>query len=360
MNLTKRLSVTALSATLAACANQPIDNSPANPTSVLKANVAINGLYVPDFGGKQTVYTRSDKRRIDNKVEFDSFIMRWANSDESNIFRVDKKLFWLIDHDQESYQECPVSGCANLSWLEQLNKDSADDEQDDSEDYESYEDLGCSVQLSSNDFDVKATGNKRVISGFNSNEYTVKWKTEFADKDGKKDTNLLQFVFWTTDPTAQMNSAWKVNRAFQEAYTKDAENDLLMQLLGKEGYMAIAAFSGDVKKTDEKQYNGFIKALNKIEGYPLSIKLEWFQKSEACLAQRSPQKSQSMDFSSGLEGAAMGAMSNFLEQQKDKIVAEWKKDALVRYIYEVTYVSEDMVKDSAFNVPYGYKLSNRQ
>ena len=247
MNLFKRLSVTALSAALAACANQPVDNSPTHPTSVLKANVAINGLYVPDFGGKQTVYTRSDKRRIDNKIEFDSFMMRWANSDESNIFRVDKKLFWLIDNDQEVYQECPVSGCTNIGWLEQLNKNAADEEQDEGEEYESYEDLGCSVQLASNDFDVKATGNKRVISGFDSNEYTVKWKTEFADKDGKKDTNLLQFVFWTTAPTAKMNSAWKVNRAFQEAYAKDSENDLLIRLLGKEGYMAIAAFSVEAK-----------------------------------------------------------------------------------------------------------------
>jgi len=91
------------------------------------------------------------------------------------------------------------------------------------------------------------------------------------------------------------------------------------------------------KKPTTIQYKGFLKALNKIEGYPLSIKFEWFQQSNACQAERSPKKKERVDFSNGLEGAAMSMVGNFLDKQKDKIIGEWQKDALVRYIYEATY-----------------------
>ncbi|OZG74338.1 hypothetical protein BTA51_04820 [Hahella sp. CCB-MM4] len=359
MSLLRTFSLTALSVALAACASKPVDNTPSNPTSVLKANYTLNGLYAPDFSGKQTVYTRGDRRRIDSQTNFDSFLMRWANSDKSDIARVDKKLIWNLDNDKENYRECPMSGCTEVSLLDQL-KDRTDSQEEDSEEYESYEEMGCQVTLASNDFDVTPTGKERVIGGLNAHEYTVEWKTEFADQAGKKDTNLVKFVFWTTEPTADMNAAWKVNRAFQESYFEEAKNDPLKNLLGKEGYMALAAFSGDVEKTDAKQYKGFLKALNKIKGYPLSIKLEWFQQANACQTQRSPKSKEGLDLSNGLEGAAMGMVGDFLSNQKDKIIAEWKKDALVRYIYEVTYVSEDMVKDSVFNVPYGYVLADRQ
>ncbi|WP_020408629.1 hypothetical protein [Hahella ganghwensis] len=359
MSLLRAFSLTAVSFTLVACAGKPVDNSPSHPTSVLKANYTLNGLYVPDFTGKQTVYTREDRRRIDNDTDFDSFLMRWANTDLSDIARVDKKLIWRLDNDKENYRECPMSGCKEVSLLDQLSDRNATQE-DDSEDYESYEEMGCQVTLANNTFDVTPTGNERVISGLNANEYTVEWKTEFADQAGKKDTNLVKFVFWTTTPTADMNTAWKTNRAFQESYLEETKNDPLRNLLGKEGYMALAAFSGDVEKTDKKQYKGFLKALNKIEGYPLSIKLEWFRQANACQTQRAPKQKEGVDFSNGLEGAAMSMVGNFLEGQKDKIIAEWQKDALVRYIYEVTYVSEDLVKDSVFNVPQGYVLADRQ
>jgi len=245
---------------LAACASKPVDDTPSHPTSVPKASYTLNGVYAPDFNGKQTVYTREDRRRIDSKTNFDSFLMSWANSDFSDIARVDKKLIWSIDNDKENYRECPMSGCpmsdcTEVSLFDQI-KDHSDD-QEDSEEYESYEDLGCQVTLADNTFKVTPTGKERVISELNANEYTVEWKTEFADKAGKKDINLIKFDFWTTKPNVSMNAAWETNRAFQESYLEQSKDDPLMHLLSKEGYMALAAFSGDVKKTDDNTVQGF-------------------------------------------------------------------------------------------------------
>ncbi|MCP5205931.1 MAG: hypothetical protein H7A01_01890 [Hahellaceae bacterium] len=359
MKLSHAIALITLSAGLVACANKPVDNTPLNPASVLKADYALNGVFVPDFHGKQTVYTQADKRRIDLKTEADSFLMSFMNMNTSDVARIDKKLVWNIDHDQESYRECALSGCADMSFMDRMKANGPQDDQEESEDYESYEEMGCSVKMSKNDVEIKKTGKQRVISGFDAQEFTLQWQTEFKDDAGKKDTNLVQFVFWTTEPTEKMQSAWKINRAFQEAYAKEKSADPLMQLLGKEGYMAIAAFSGDVEKTDKEKYNGFTKELSKIEGYPLSIKLEWFRESNACQKQR-PAKKQALDFSNGVQGAALGMASSFLQDQRDKMVADWMKDALVRYIYEVTYVSEEMVRDSTFNIPHGYKIADRQ
>lgn len=344
---------------LTACASAPVDNTPKNPTSVLKAKYSINGLYAPDLHGTQTVYTREDKRRLDNKVEFDSFMMRWANYDISDIFRMDQNLLNTLDHDRETYKECPISGCASqFSVL----MDQTDAQEDGEEEYESYEDKGCQVSLKTNDFNVESTGKTRKIAGLDAQEYTVNWTTEFEDSQDKIDKNVVQFVFWTTTPTAEMNEAWKIQRKATDNYLNAVgDNNTLVKLLGKDGYKAISAFSGDIEKTDGEKFNAFTSELAKIEGYPLSIKLEWFQKNEACKeVQQASSGLGNIDFSHGFGGAAESLAGNFLNQQKEKILASWEKDARVRYIYEVASVSQQMLHDSKFDIPYDYKMEDRQ
>src|SRR5690606_11020329 len=358
MTLLKNTGLALAIAGLTACAGQPVDNSPAYPTTVLKAKYLVNGLYAPDFHGEQIVYTRADRRRLDHKTEFDSFLMRWANFDSSDIARLDRKLWWAVDHDDETYRECAITGCIDGSIWDQLSK--SDTKEEDEEEYESYDERGCQVKLATNQFTVTPTGNQRLFGGMNANEYKVEWRTEMADPTGAKDLNLVQFVFWTITPDTQMHKAWQVNREFQQAYLGENPHDPLMRLLGKDGYMAIAAFAGDVQKTDAEQYGSFLSELNKIEGYPLSIKLEWYQKNDACQNPATAGGAQPVNLSNGLEGAAMNMVNNFFKEQKAKVLAEWNKDARVRYIYEVVSVNEEMVRDSAFDLPAGYKMMDRQ
>lgn len=358
MNAIKNIFVVGCSLAVAACATKIIDNTPKNKTSVLTAEYAINGLYAPDLHGKQTVYTRSDKRRLDEQVEFDSFIMRWANYNVSDIFRIDQKLLWSLDHDKETYRECPIAGCASpfAALMDEPKEENKE------ESYESYEERGCQVSLAKNDFKVTATGKDRVIAGLDSQEYTVNWTTEFKDPAGKIDKNVVQFVFWTTTPTAEMNEAWKIQREATDNYLNAIGDDnALLKLLGKDGFKAISAFSGDIEKTDSEKFNTFTRELGKIKGYPLSIKLEWFQKNEACkVAEKQSGGLGGLDFSGGLGGAAQSLAGGFLSGQKDKLLESWEKDARVRYIYEVKSVSQQLVHDSKFDVPANYKLMDRQ
>ena len=142
------------------------------------------------------------------------------------------------------------------------------------------------------------------------------------------------------------------------------DNNPLVRLLGREGYKAISAFSGDVEKSDPSQFNSITKKLSTIEGYPLSIKLEWFQNSEACAVVKKKRSDEAIDLSQGIGNAASTFFGNMIKDGADKVVddvvADWKKEARVRYIYEVTSVSEKMIKDTTFEVPNDYTLEDRQ
>jgi hypothetical protein len=362
MTFNRKVLAIAITSLLASCATTHVDNTPKNPTSVVTAKFTINGLYLPDHQGTQTVYTRENMRAIDQKAEFDSFYMGWADYDNTSIFRMTKNLLWKVDHDAEQYSECPLSGCNDaFAAFMAKTQDSSDDEQE----YETYEDRQCEVTLDKNDFSVIATNKTRQIGGLPSQEYKATWTTEFKDSAGKVDVNLLQFVFWTTTPNAEMKSAWKVHQKATDNYLDTVgDNNGLVRLLGKDGYKAISAFSGDVEKNDKTQFNSITKKLATIEGYPLSIKMEWFQKSEACPVAKKKRSDSAIDLSQGLGNAASSFFGNIIKDEADKVVdgvvAEWQKDARVRYIYEVTSVSEKQINDSQFEIPHGYTISDRQ
>jgi len=156
-----------------------------------------------------------------------------------------------------------------------------------------------------------------------------------------------------------MQNAWKVNRALQRNLVESEGQDPLSRLLGKDAYMSLAAVTGDIEKTDAESYGDFMHELNTIKGYPLSIKIEWLRRDDACQAARN-KTTPGLDLTNGLEGAAKSLVTGFVDQQKQKILNEWQKKPLVTYIYEVTYVKEEMVNDSIFELPLGYRMVDRQ
>lgn len=364
MNLkfTHRVISIAVVSILTACSVKRVDDTPTEPTSIVTAKFIVNGLYAPDYQGTQTVYARKNMRAIDQKIKFDSFFMKWANYDVTTIFKIYENLLWQIDHDKQSYRECPIAGCKDVFAELMAKTQSASDKENQ---YETYEEKSCDVTLDKNDFTVVATHKNRQIGGLPSQEYKVTWTTEFKDKNGNVDLNLLQFVFWTTAPTAQMKDAWKIHEKVTDNYLdKVGDKNGLVRLLGKDGFKAISAFSGDIERSDNNQFNNIAQKLETIKGYPLSIKMEWFQKSEACPVSKNKRSNETLDLSQGLGNTAVSFFGDIIKDKSDEIVegvvAEWLKDARVRYIYEVTSVSEKHIKNSKFDMPYGYKIEDRQ
>ena len=343
-------------AALTGCASQVVDNTPKVSTAVVNAEYSVNGQILPDFTGEQLVYTLADKRSIRDTVKFDSFIMRWANYDSADIARIDKNKAYDVNYKSEKYSECPVDGCTPVSFLEQFESQ----ENTESEvEYQDYDELQCQVDMVTNDFAVTKTGNRRKLNGFDVEQYTVLWTVEYQDSTGNKDLNEVSFDFWTTQVNTSMSNVWAVHGQFQDAISKKASLHPLVTLLGENGYKALAAFTGDTNNQDN-QFGGEIgQKLATIEGYPISIKLEWVRKSEACQQEKEASAS-GLDMTGGLEDMGKQLLGNLAKKGSDKLLENWKKEPLVRYVYEIKSVSMQDVHSSVFDVPVGFDLVDRQ
>lgn len=360
LNLSHSFVVLSSAALLSACSTPVKDTTPINPTTVVKAKYSMEGLYLPDGQGNQISYTRPSMRHIQSDFEAESFMSSLANFNQSDIYRFDRNLVWEIDHESETYRECPLEGCGTFSFAEQFGEG----EESESEDPQSYEEMNCSVSLKKNEFSVKPTGKTRTISGMQTDEYSVTWHVVFEDKKQKTDQNLLRFSVWTATPNSDIKQAWKVHSQATDNYLNAVgDNHPLVRILGRDGYKAISAFSGDIENTNPKTTNAVFKKLETIKGYPLSLKMEFFQQTQACQEEKQQAASAQLDFSNGVDGlteSATDIVGGLFSQKVDEKMREWQKDALIRYVYEVTSVAEEGVRDSKFDVPANYRLSDRQ
>lgn len=340
------------------CASQAIDNSPKVTGAVVKTEFAVNGQILPDFTGVQSVYTVADKRAIRDTVKFDNFLMRWANYDEADISRLDLNKAYKVNYKSEKYSECSLDGCSEISFLEQFEPPEGDDSGAE-EEYMDYDDLGCTVSLVRNDFDVTQTGQRRKLNGFDVDQYTVLWEVEYQDASGGKDLNQISFDFWTTQTNPEINNVWAVHQQFQDGVARQVKNDPLVNLLGESGYKALAAFTGDLDSNTNPVSGEIGEKLAKVEGYPISIKFEWVRDSKACQQEKEAASSQ-LELSGGLESMGKQLLGNLAKKGTDKLTANWQSEPLVRYVYEIKSVALQDFSERVFNVPAGYSIEDRR
>jgi len=355
------------SLSLLACSTpkQKADNTPAHPTVELKAKLSLTGVVLPQSHGEQLVYTRPTQRLISNKLKYDSWIAaKFLNSDSTHIGLTEKNLSWILNNTKKTYVECPLYGCSTNLW--QQLKNAPEDEEEDV--YVPNNPQNCEM-TSSTHYDVVDTKVSRVINGFNANQYQLTWSIENKDKKGMVDSHKIVMDFWMTSPTENMQAAWKINGQFQQNYLAavGANDSPLGRMLGQQVYMTVASVSGDTEKTPE------LKAMNsklaKLEGYPISIKLEWFAQTNACKDEqkkraeaKAPKESEFdlADAAGSLKNLAGGLLK---DKAKSTLAKKFERDPskpLIRYIYDVESVTLADKQDSIFTVPSNYKLENRQ
>lgn len=294
--------------------------------------------------------TRNAQRAIREKDTFDSWLMHWAKSDKSRVADLPNNKSYDINYNDKTYSECALRGCNDTNLTHRVfEKD------DKAKEYQTYEAVGCNVDLKENSFNVKKTGQKRTINGFATEHYLVNWTTRYHDNSGAEDQNIVTFDFWTTVLNSQINHALKVHETFHDNYlTTIGEDSLLAKVLGANGYKAIAGFTGDISN-ESNQFSGEIgKKLAHIKGYPISIKLEWKQQLKACQTVRKP-----TDYSGGLKDISSQFLGNLMNKGKEMVMDHWRKDPVVRYVYEIKSIENPAIHDSQFMVPKGYKLVNR-
>ncbi len=356
---------------LAGCAakKEVVDNTPLNPTVVLTASTAMSGYVLPDSTGTQTVYTRSNVRRIDNVWNRQNWVSRkvLGNVNETQIGFTEKNLSWHFNNPKKTYVECALYGCTPNIW-----KMLADDEAGEESEEESFSPNTpdtCPL-TSKTTYDVIDKKVSRQINGFNASQYQLVWTVTNTDDKNRKDEHKIVMDFWMTAPDEGMKDAWRINGEFQNGYLKavGANDSALGRFLGDQVYKPLAAITGDVEKDENmKTLNGKLSAL---DGYPISIKLDWYLATgNTCpeaLEQRNA-KSANNDDQIDLKDpvGSLGSLAGGLLKSTAKaaVAKKFERDPtkpLMRFVYDVTSVSLEQRRDSVFMVPAGYKLVDRQ
>ena len=75
---------------------------------------------------------------------------------------------------------------------------------------------------------------------------------------------------------------------------------------------------------------------------------------KACKTARKP-----VDYSAGLDEVGSQLLGGLMDKGKEMVMDHWRKDPVVRYVYEIKSVEMKDVRDSKFAVPKDFKLINR-
>src|SRR5690606_27097438 len=98
-----------------------------------------------------------------------------------------------------------------------------------------------------------------------------------------------------------VREAWKVTSAYQNNYLQaiGANDSPLGRMLGENIYKPLAALVGDAEKNEDmKMLNGKLAAL---QGYPVSIKLEWHMDGNTCPEELEKRNARQKETDSGID-----------------------------------------------------------
>jgi hypothetical protein len=344
---------------LGGCASAPVDTSPQAPTAVLDAKYALNGALLPDGHGTSITQTRLDRQQTSGSFEADTWVVRqfMGKGESQSISRLDKNLLWLVDPDSKTYQECPLRGCENpMSKLMRAQKQA---EEHEPAPVSEPADERCPTTVKSSQFDVKSTGEKRSINGFAATQNIVSWAVAIEDQQQRSTETRLTVDLWTTDPTAPMSDALKVMADYNAAYRKAAfgEGDAFGYFMSPEvAAMLLNYLRGLMDNPETKRA---LEKLAQIDGLPVSTKVEFNVKGNACAEEKTVEKEAAIDYTDP-QKALQQLAGGFMKKKAEESFAPGADEPLFRYVYEMTGLSIKPVRDSAFEVPAGYKLMNRQ
>ena len=351
---------------LAACASAPKDTTPVNDTSVIRSEYRMDGVIFPAAKMTEVRYTRADQQRIDETTEFDSWLARklTGNAESTVITRLDRNLIWEIHKESKSYTECPLTGCDDATLWDQIRSDMGGDEDtsEDEDNASSFDPTGgesCQLTAQKPVFKVTAKDKGRTINGYKADQYVVSLEIAMKDKDGNKDTNLITMDFWVAEHDAAINSALAMEKTFSDAlYSKVNPLDRFVSADINALLASMLANSAELKKIGEQ--------LSKIQGYPVSVKMEWFSEKNTCpqtAATEEKEDSASFDVNDpvgSLGSMASGFLSGIAKKEVEKRFTPTADKPVLTYIQNVKSIGIEGRHDSLFNLPHGYKLQDRR
>jgi hypothetical protein len=324
--------LTFAAAGLAACAGAPQpepDDSPANPTAVLETRVSSSGIGGAfPFETTQKRYVRQNMRRDESRTQGTGtftglFVTAWTGEGDTTIARLDRKLLWTLNHGKKEYTECPLRGCPPAAAVKPEERTAEEVKKPD-----------CMMRLTKSSFDVKPTGQKRNINGFDTTQHEVAWLVTLQDQAKRTTTSTLSIDVWTSPVTAEMRQAINVEQAFDRAYYASAPRAKPAaaadrskgQLLPPEVSRMMLGYLSSLSPADRAALIRASRQLESIKGQPISTRIDWSLDGNACAPK---------------EGARDASKP------------------ILSFTIEVKSLKVEPVRDSVFTVPPGYKLASQ-
>jgi len=354
--------VTVVAAAAAGCSTPPpaVDSTPENPTAVFETRMSSNGIAgMFPFETTEKHYVRSDMRRDEHDTKgtgrFSGFLMTrlMGGPGDTTIARLDRKLLWSVNERRKEYTECPVQGCPVPAGAPQ---DAAKPEAQREEPKQKTEE-GCVMRIASSRFDVKPTGQKREVNGFNAEQYEGAWVVRMQDSQKRTTTSTVKLDVWTTAINAQMRQAMETEAAFGRAYMASARATPAVKpgertVMPPEMLTMMTGYLGSLSPNDRASFTRATRELEKIKGHPVSTKVDWLLEGNACGAKDEEQAAAPQQ--SGMGGLLSGAMG-MLGQKKEQTTGP---TPLLSFTFEVKQLGVQPVRDSRFQVPASYKRVN--
>lgn len=355
------LSFAAAAAAAAAGCGTPspaVDTTPENPTAVFETRLSSSGIAgMFPFETTEKHYVRSDMRRDEHDTKgtgtFSGFLVTRlvGGPGDTTIARLDRKLLWIVSERRKEYTECPVQGCPVPAGTPDKPKPEAQREQPKQKTEE-----GCVMPIASSRFDVKPTGEKRDVNGFNSDQYEGAWVVRLQDSQKRITTSTVKFDVWTTAINAQMRQAMETEAAFARAYSASAPRATPSVKPGERAVVPpemlsmMTGYLGSLSPSDRANFTRAMRELEKIKGHPVSTKIDWLLEGDACGAKDEQQPAPQQ---SGMGGLLSGAAGLFGQKKE-----ETGPKPLFSFTIEVKQLGVQPVRDSRFEVPANYKRVN--
>jgi hypothetical protein len=340
----RKLIIFAIAAGVAACSNlmpqtaSAPDDSPTNPTAVLETHVINGGImgYLP-FERTEKRYVRPNMRREENSMKgsgtFGAITSFFVGHEDTNIERLDRNVRWTLYNSKKEYTECPVHGCPQPPAKERQPEEKKSSEP------KAKTESGCIMQIAKTSFNVKPTGEKREINGFNADQYQVAWLVTMQDNAHRKTTSTLNIKLWTTPTTVEMRQALGVKETFDLAYAASApraqpaaakKTEVLPPEVTR---MMLGYLSNGLSASDRVAFVSAGREIEKIKGRPISTHIEWSLEGNAC--------------SSTAEGAG-------------DLPRSVSTGPILSFTIELKSLKVEPVHDSVFSVPRDYKLISQR
>lgn len=305
-------------------------------------------------------YVRADMRRDDRSTKgtgtFSGFLVtKLAGPGDTTIARLDRKVLWALNNGRKEYTECPVQGCPVPPREEKAAKP-----EDRREEPKQKTEEGCVTRIANTNFEVKPTGQKRELNGFNADQYQATWVVLMQDKEMRSSMSTVKFDIWTTPVSAQMRQAFDTEAAFGRAYaanvrTASAAKAAERAVVPPEMMSMMTGYLGSLSDADRAKFTRAVSELQKIKGHPVSTKVEWFLEGNACGAKEEQAKPAASSTPSLSMGSLISGLSGMMAKKEEPAGPK----PLMSFSVEVKQLGVQPLRDSVFLVPASYKLISK-